>query len=154
MGYIVIVTMRKVTQMQNDINNTTINLDYLKELKNCKDALQLLADLDEKSLELFGLSESANFGVNYACKIHGLIETYKTRFEQVLHRLEDIEHENDDEEKFCLETGELVTEKYTTYKERMIDGKCGSLDNAKLKQELFCGYYLKDIDEVLDAQIS
>ena len=89
--------MRKVTQMQNDINNTTINLDYLKELKNIKNALQLLADLDEKSLELFGLSESANFGVNYACKIHGLIETYKTRFEQVLHRLEDIEHENDDE---------------------------------------------------------
>ena len=148
--------------MQNDIKNTTINLDYLKSLKgeqsiynkNIKDALQLLADLDEKSLELFGLSESANFGVNYACKIHGLIETYKTRFEQVLHRLEDIEHENDDDEKFCLETGELVTEKYTTYKERMIDGKCGSLDNAKLKQELFCGYYLKDIDEVLDAQIS
>ena len=69
MGYIVIVTMRKETQMQNDIKNTTINLDYLKSLKgeqsiynkNIKDALQLLADLDEKSSELFGLSESAKF---------------------------------------------------------------------------------------------
>jgi len=150
-GYIVIVTMRKVTQMQNDINNTTINLDYLTELKNIKDALQLLADLDEKSLELFGLSKAVNFGVDYTCKIHTLIETYKVRFEQILHRLRDIEHENGTE-MFCLETGELVTEKHTTYKERMIDKISDYLDDAKLnKQELFCGYYLKDIDEVLDA---
>ena len=151
MVYTVIVTMRKVTQMHNDINNTTINLDYLKELKNIKDALQLLADLDEKSLALFGLSKAVSFGVDYTCKIHTLVETYKVRFEQILHRLEDIEHQNEIE-KFCLETGELVTEKHTTYKERMIDKMSNYLDEAKLnKQEFFCGYYLQDIDEVLDA---
>ena len=144
--------------MQNDIKNTTINLDYLKSLKgeqsiynkNIKDALQLLADLDEKSLELFGLSKAVNFGVDYTCKIHTLVETYRVRFDQILHRLEDIRHENFGTED--LETGELVTEKHTTYEERMIDKISDYLDDAKLnKQELFCGYYLKDIDEVLDA---
>ena len=81
MGYLVIVIMRKVIQMQNDTNNTTINFGNMIKYKNYTanfssskfdNAFMVLERLECVADDLAKLSEYTNFGLETAYTIRQL----------------------------------------------------------------------------------